>query len=159
MFCSQCGQQNAPGAKFCFRCGTALVAAVTSTSQPAATANEIGRYLEREDRAYGTANAIGVLLCLTALVGLSRTLGSANASDGLNPMPNVINMTLLGAFGLAVVRQKRAAIGLGWTYLALLTLMTLAHGLIPLEIAQVLALVWFMFHLRKKLAGIPARSG
>lgn len=102
----------------------------------------------RESVAYGFGKTIGLLLTLAGIGGFLM-LGTGQLTPE-NPLPNLINVSLLTAFGVATFRRRPAAIWLGWAYLALLVLMTVAHGFTPLEIAQCLAFVWFVLHLRKQ---------
>lgn len=155
MFCPQCGQSNVAGGRFCVQCGIALAAPAAPRGERRPSDAEVSAFLEDHRRTYGTANLIGLLVTLLAALGLWQSITNPGGS-GVR-WPNVVSMLLLGAFGLAVVGRKRAAIPLGWTYFSLLILMTVAHGFIPLELAQVLALLWFMFYLRGRLAASPKR--
>lgn len=98
--------------------------------------------------AHGPVKVVGAIICGFGIVGGITAVAAAR--DTQQAFANVGNMALFTAFGLATYRGKRAAIPLGWAYLALLGLMTVVHGLIPLEIFQCLALIGFLFYLRNQ---------
>jgi hypothetical protein len=65
-------------------------------------------------------------------------------------LPNVGNMLLFAAFGLATYLNKAVALTLGLAYLGLLVFMTVAHGFTPLEILQCLALAGFLLYIQQQ---------
>jgi hypothetical protein len=110
----------------------------------------------RNESGYRLGKTVGIVLTLAGVGGVLMLLtGQLTPS---NPLPNAVNIALLTLFGIATLLKRPAAAPLGWAYLALLVLMMVAHGFIPLEILQCVALAVFLFYLRSRLTEEPART-
>ena len=90
MFCTQCGQQNPDGSRFCARCGAALPAAGTPAPSPVDTTSTI------------SLSAIeGALEQGEAVYGLTRRLGAGHGEAVVDQ----------AAFQRQVLRNHRADTG------------------------------------------------
>ncbi len=103
----------------------------------------------------GRLKALGAVVCAIGVFGAIGLM--ATASTRLQTLANVANLALLIAFGLATYQGRRAAIPLGWTYVALFSAMTVAHGFVPLEILQWVALIGFVLYLQRQRLGVNER--
>jgi hypothetical protein len=146
MFCPRSGVKNRIEANFCLSCGAQL--ALSPPQMPSAVATTVnsgssaGGTVKHDYRLGRIGGAILVFL------GISGGFALAEAASLIQALPNAVNIALLAAFGVATYQRRKAAVPLGWAYLALLVLMTVLHGFIPLELLQCFGLAGFMFFLR-----------
>jgi hypothetical protein len=122
-----------------------LEAAVRRASVRANTASTVEQRVRPQSRAVNWVGATIFGIGVGGGIGVFLT-----AADVQHALPNVGNMLLFAAFGLATYLNKAVALTLGLAYLGLLVFMTVAHGFTPLEILQCLALAGFLLYIQQQ---------